>query len=107
MRLLLRLAHLQKKEQLMQRFYLNLNYLHDLVADPDGSDYADIQAARTEARQGIRDIAAECIRTGEGFKLFSVRICNEDGDVLDEVSVQEALEGVIPTHATQGNFVRS
>ena len=85
----------------MQRFYLHLNYLHDFLADPDGSDYKDLQGARSEAHQGIRDIAADCLRSGEEFKLFSIRICNGEGDLLDEVFVQEALEGIIPVNAIQ------
>ncbi|CDN54734.1 Hypothetical protein RG1141_CH23960 [Neorhizobium galegae bv. officinalis bv. officinalis str. HAMBI 1141] len=83
----------------MQRFYLHLNYLHDFVADPDGSEYPDLQTARFEALQGTRDLAADCLRRGEEFKLWSVRVCNADGDMLDEVFVQEALEGIIPVIA--------
>jgi hypothetical protein len=83
----------------MQRFFLHLNYLHDFSADPDGSDYADIQAARSEAHRGNCDIAADRIRRGEEFNLRSVRICTEDGDVEDEVFAQQALEGIIPAVA--------
>ncbi|MCJ9668518.1 MULTISPECIES: DUF6894 family protein [unclassified Neorhizobium] len=80
----------------MQRFYLHLNYLHDFIADPDGSEYPDLQTARFEALQGTRDLAADCLRSGEEFKLWSVRVCNADGDMLDEIFVQEALGGIIP-----------
>jgi hypothetical protein len=90
----------------MPRFYLHLNYLHDFLADPDGSDYRDLESARSEAQQGIRDLAAECLRSGEEFKLFSIRICSAEGDTLDEVFVQDALEGIIPVNAVQSAFVR-
>ncbi|WP_105435678.1 DUF6894 family protein [Neorhizobium tomejilense] len=83
----------------MQRFYLHLNYLHDFIADPGGCEYPDLQTARSEALQGTRDLAADCLRSGEEFKLLSVRVCNADGDMLDEVFVQEALEGIIPVSA--------
>jgi hypothetical protein len=82
----------------MQTFYFHLNYLRELIADPDGSELPDIEAAKTEARQGIRDIAAECLRAGREFTLWSIRICNEDGDLLAEVLVPEALNEVIPPH---------
>jgi hypothetical protein len=83
----------------MRRFYLHLNYFHDFIADPNGSEYPDLQSARFEALQGTRDLAADCLRSGEEFKLCSVRVCNADGDMLDEVFVQEALEGIIPASA--------
>ncbi|CDZ65550.1 Hypothetical protein NGAL_HAMBI2605_38230 [Neorhizobium galegae bv. orientalis] len=85
----------------MQRFYFHLNYLHDFLADPDGSDYADLAGARSEAHQCIRDLAAECLRSGEEFKLFGIRICNAEGDTLDEVFVRDALATVIPVNAVQ------
>jgi hypothetical protein len=80
----------------MQTFYFHLNYLRDLIADPEGSELPDLEAAKTEARQGIRDIAAECLRARREFTLWSVRICNEQGHLLAEVLVAEALSEVIP-----------
>ena len=83
----------------MQRFYFHLNYLHNFIVDLEGAEYPDLQLAKSEAVQGIRELAANCLRWGEEFKLGSVRICDPDGTALEEVFVQEALAAIIPVSA--------
>jgi hypothetical protein len=82
----------------MQIFYFHLNHLRELIVDPDGSELPDLEAAKSEASQGIRDIAAECLRARREFTLWSVRICNEEGDLLAEVLSPEALNEVLTGH---------
>ncbi|WP_105401832.1 hypothetical protein [Neorhizobium sp. T7_12] len=86
----------------MPKFFLHLNYLSALVIDdPDGSDLPDLQAATTEATRGIRDLAADCLRGGGQFGLRSIRVCDAAGDLLSEVTVHQALAGIIPSGAVE------
>ncbi|CDZ49723.1 DUF6894 family protein [Neorhizobium galegae] len=86
----------------MPKFFLHLNYLSALVIDdPDGSDLPDLQAATTEATQGIRDLAADCLRGGGQFALRSIRVCDATGGLLSEVTVRQALAGIIPSGAVE------
>ncbi|WP_041365631.1 DUF6894 family protein [Neorhizobium galegae] len=66
----------------MSRYFFHLNDLRDHIEDPDGSELPDLEAARTESRQGIRDLVADCFRTRREFTFWSVRISNDAGDML-------------------------
>jgi hypothetical protein len=73
----------------MQTFYFHLNHLKEFVVDSDGSELADLAAAAGEARQVIRKIAAECLKSRRQFTLLSVRISDEHDQLLYEVFVRK------------------
>jgi len=79
----------------MQKFYFHLNHLKKSVVDSDGSELADLAAAAGEARQVIRKIAAECLKSRRQFTLLSVRISDEHDLLLYEVFVEETLAEVL------------
>jgi hypothetical protein len=83
-------------EQLMQRYFFHLNYSRNYIIDPDGSELPDLEAAKSEARQIARELAAEALKAKRLFTLHSIRICGEDGSLLGDVPSQEALTEVIP-----------
>ena len=80
----------------MRRYFFHLNHLRDYVLDEEGNDLPDVKAAMSEARQSIRDITADRLRAKEPFTLWSIRICDEDGQLLADVRVPDALGEVIP-----------
>lgn len=80
----------------MPLVFFHQNYLEQLVVDPDGSHHADLQSAKSEAVSAIRELAAQCLREGKEFKLWSIRVCDAEGNTLSEVFVQDALAGIIP-----------
>jgi hypothetical protein len=70
-----------------------------LVTDIEGTDLPDIEAAKAEARATIKEIAAEALRGGRKLTLLSVRIRSENGKVLGEVFVPEAVSDIMPATA--------
>jgi hypothetical protein len=53
------------------------------IVDPDGSEFADLQAAREEANQSARDLMAGELLAGRPLPLgWRVQIAREDGTVL-------------------------
>jgi hypothetical protein len=80
----------------MPLVFFHQNYLEQLLVDPDGSDHADLQSAELEAISAIRELAAQCLRDGTEFKLWSIRLCDADGNTLSEVFVHDALAGIFP-----------
>ena len=79
----------------MQRFFFHLNSLQDVV-DLEGSKLESLEDARAEALASIRDILSDRLRGGSPVEVVSVRICNEAGELLDEVYVDEVLRRVFP-----------
>jgi hypothetical protein len=82
----------------MQRYYFNLNFLRNYAPDEEGSQLPNLEAAKTEARQIIRELAADYLKGRRVFDLHSVRICDESGTLLAEASVPEALNEVLASH---------
>jgi hypothetical protein len=83
----------------MPRYFLHQHHTYCDLIDPEGSELPDLAAAQQEAREGIRAIAAECLRGWRTFELVSMRICNEQGTLLAEVFAGEAITEVIPVGA--------
>jgi hypothetical protein len=82
----------------VQRYFFNLNYLREYVIDEEGTELPDLEAARSEARQIIRELAASFIKSRRQFTMQSVRICDDAGAPLAEVLVPEALNEVLASH---------
>jgi hypothetical protein len=78
----------------MQRYFFHLKHLGELVPDLEGVELESLEAARDEAADSIRGMASEALLMGTDFTLQSIRICNEEGDVLAEVFSQDLLSKV-------------
>jgi hypothetical protein len=80
----------------MQRFFFHINFTGKLVADPEGVEFADLDAAKNSARRAIRELAADSLAAQARFTLRSTRICSAEGEMLAEVFVPDAIREVIP-----------
>ena len=79
----------------MQKFFFHLNYLADTIEDPEGSECSDLVAARIEARAILRELLAEHLTHDSLFEPVSMSILNSAGDVLDTVTVQDAVSEIM------------
>jgi hypothetical protein len=80
----------------MPRYHLHLRFRDRLVKDEEGAELPDLEAARHEARQTLRDLAAEDISAGRSLRIRSVEICDEDGRDIATVSVAAAISATLP-----------
>ncbi len=76
----------------MPRFYLHTRQVERLIEDPEGIERSDLDAARAEAIQGIRDILADAVKRGTDNPLDdAIVITDEAGRELMTVPFIEAL----------------
>jgi hypothetical protein len=83
-----------RKETALQQFHFNLSHGHYVISDEEGSELSDLDSAKREARQIIRNLAAHRLRECVPFTLRSVLIGDAEGTKLAEVTTMEALEEV-------------
>ncbi|WP_134499057.1 DUF6894 family protein [Microvirga pakistanensis] len=76
----------------MPRYYRHIRQGDQLIQDPDGIELPDLDAARGEALEGIRDILADAIRRGMDAPLDdAIVIMDEAGRELAIIPFAEAL----------------
>jgi hypothetical protein len=76
----------------MPRFYRHIRQNDQLIHDTDGIELADLDAARADALEGIRDILAEAIKRGNDVPLDdAIVITNKAGRELMTIPFIEAL----------------
>ncbi|TGN61768.1 hypothetical protein E4L95_09150 [Paracoccus liaowanqingii] len=80
----------------MPRFYFHLDYPSGTTKDPEGSDHPNLEAARIEARVGLRELAADYLVAGRLLEPHGISICNAAGECLTIVSAAEAITEIIP-----------
>jgi acyl-CoA reductase-like NAD-dependent aldehyde dehydrogenase len=80
----------------MQRFFFHINFTGKFITDPEGVEFADLDAARNSALRAVRELAADSLAARAKFTLRSARICSEKGEVLAEIFVPEAIREMIP-----------
>jgi hypothetical protein len=56
-----------------------------LIPDQEGGEFADLEAARAEARASVRELAVEDIRSGRVPRNWQIRIADPAGFVVDHV----------------------
>jgi hypothetical protein len=66
----------------MPRFHLHIRNQDGLVRDEEGLDLPNLNAAREEARQAIREIVAGHIISGEGVRSEAWRSATRRGTML-------------------------
>jgi hypothetical protein len=62
-----------------------------LKDDEEPHEYETLEAARTEAIEGLRELAATAIRDGRPFDYACVQITDESGKKLDMISARDAV----------------
>lgn len=75
----------------MPRFYLHIRDGGRLIADPDGSDLPDLDAARAEALASAREILAEKVKVGGVLNGQRIEITDAAGAVLATVPFRDAM----------------
>jgi hypothetical protein len=75
----------------MPRFYFHIVDGTDFIEDPDGSELADLDAARAEALHSARHLLADKVRAGEVVDGARFEIRNSDGLLLATVMFRDAI----------------
>ncbi|WP_423334434.1 DUF6894 family protein [Rhizobium wenxiniae] len=79
----------------MRRYYLHMNHLTGLILDREGSEHDHIDAVIEEAHEGIRHQVADDIRGNRQLTLWSIRICDGNGNLLREVFTSETISDIV------------
>ncbi|WP_105383517.1 DUF6894 family protein [Neorhizobium alkalisoli] len=80
----------------MARYYFHLREGEVLIEDLDGVEVANLEAAKSEAREAMRENIAEHLTAGRQLTFTSIEIRDELGQALAKISVLDALTGVVP-----------
>lgn len=75
----------------MPRYFLHLREGDNLLEDPDGHEFRDVESAHDEALAEARDILAEYVRAGKLLIGQQFDITDENGRVLMVVPLGNAL----------------
>jgi hypothetical protein len=73
------------------RFHFNLRNTEDSILDEEGSELADLEAARAEARATARKLAIEEMRTGRPPRAWLIQISDPTGTVIEAVELEVAM----------------
>jgi len=60
-----------------------------LFEDPDGLELPDLEFARAEAADAVREVVAECLKTRQALDVRQVEICDDAGKVVTVVPFPE------------------
>lgn len=75
----------------MSRFYLHQQIADGIIEDPDGTEAADLTAAKYEAILAARQLLANAILSGVAPLGTAFRITNETGKLLATIDFRAAL----------------
>jgi PAS domain S-box-containing protein len=79
----------------MPRFYLDVLHEREVREDPEGQEFADLEAARAEAVASARYLVAHGILSNEDLSDRSFLIRAENEDVLLTVPFRDTLPGTL------------
>jgi hypothetical protein len=85
-----------QEEMAMPKFFVHLDHLDSRATDLTGSNFNNLSDAVDEARETIREVAADQIRENQVLTLVSACICDPEGRILAEVRSAEILKDLIP-----------
>lgn len=75
----------------MPRFFFNIRNGDELIADPDGTDLPDLDAAVEEALNDARELLSEIVKLGNLVDGQAFEIADETGKVVRTVSFKDAV----------------
>ncbi len=75
------------------RFFLDVLDGDQVIQDPEGIDFADLQTALAEVAKGARDLVASGIRQNEDVSGQSFVIRDGGGETVATVPFRETLPG--------------
>ena len=85
----------------MPRYFFHVREGSDLNRDAEGQDLPDVEAARREAINSVREIISEKLLHGGALNHRSIEIADETGRVVDVIYSREVLlkDGGLRTYA--------
>ncbi|GGD11016.1 DUF6894 family protein [Aureimonas glaciei] len=75
----------------MSIFYLHIRDGELLLADVEGQEFPDVEAAHAEAVRSAREMLAEKVKLGEIVDGQEIEIVDEAGDVVGLVPLKETF----------------
>lgn len=75
----------------MPRYYFHIRCEDGLIRDPDGTELADLDAARSEAEQSARDLLANLLKNGKELDGQVFEISDDTGNVLETLPFRNVL----------------
>jgi hypothetical protein len=75
----------------MPRYFFHVREGGDLNRDGEGQNFADVEAARREAVNSVREMLGEKILHGGALNHRSIEIADETGHVVDVVNSRDVL----------------
>src|SRR5215213_7215430 len=79
----------------MQHFFLDVLNGSQVLEDPDGQNFLDLDAAITEAAASARDLVAYGLLQNEDVSGRSFLIRDEDDQAVATVPLRDALPGML------------
>ena len=76
----------------MPRFFFNISTRTTIIRDEEGTELADLDAARCEAINDARGMMSTAILEGRDISHRHIEICDAVGTVLLKVTFSEAYE---------------
>ncbi len=76
----------------MPRFYLHVCDGTGFTEDPEGLELEDLEAARHQAVQGLRDITADDLRSGTLNMASFIEIEDENHELVATITFLEAVQ---------------
>jgi hypothetical protein len=73
------------------RYHFHIRDREGLIADEEGSELPDLDAAHQEACASARDFAIEDLKRGATVEERKIEITAADGTLLQSVGVQEIV----------------
>jgi len=78
----------------MPLFQMNLRRGQELIEDEEPQEFVDLAAARQDAVQALRELAAHAILDGSSFEYTSIEITDPNGSKLAVVEATEAVSAL-------------
>ena len=75
----------------MPRYFFHVREGSDLNRDGEGQEFADVEAARREAINSVREILGEKLLHGGVLNQRSIEIADQTGHVVDVITAREVL----------------
>ena|SRR5579872_4285684 len=75
----------------MPRYFFHVREGSDLNRDAEGRDLSDVEVARREAINSVREFISEKLLHGSALNHRSIEIADETGHVVDVIHSREVL----------------
>ena len=80
----------------MPEYFFHIRKRKGLVPDPEGLILPDLNAAREEACNGIRQMVAAKVAAGEEADVIGIEICDDQHNDLATITLAAAISATFP-----------